>query len=118
MPRSRHGVTEFLSVFHDVGRVFFDLETDLLVVLNERGEIYDCNPAVERELNRPRSSVLGVPLARFIDDGDLLEFIQEFYKPQNRLFRLLRRESDDIRVRLIASRSQDEFGYIVLRRIT
>lgn len=114
---ARHGVTQFLELFNDVGRVFFDLESDLLIVVNEHGEIFDCNPATERELNRAKAEMLSVPFMRFFYDGELLDFVQEFYKPRGRCFRMLRRESGEIQVRLIAFRSYRDYGYIVLRRV-
>ena len=47
---AKHGVTEFLHIFEDVATTFFDLETDLLIVLDTQGGIERVNPAWESVL--------------------------------------------------------------------
>ena len=113
---AKRGLTGFLSVFEDIGRQFYDLETDLLVMLDEQGLIEDVNPAFEAELGRTKIEVLGTPLMRLIHIGDLAEFIREFYEPRSRLFRMLKKDSGEIVVRLIACRFRKGQGYIILRR--
>ena len=47
---AKHGVTEFLRAFEDVGATFFQIETDLLICLDEKGNISRVNPAFEKAL--------------------------------------------------------------------
>jgi PAS domain-containing protein len=118
----RRGVTDFLDAFQDVGSTFFDLEIDLLVVLDERGNIARVNDAFERELGRDEFSVLRLELIRLVHEDDLAAFIRSFDTSSNPPpVRLLRRDSGDVVVRLIAYRFRrtDEGlrGYLVLRKV-
>lgn len=118
----RRGVTDFLVAFEDIGATFFDLETDLLVVLDEQGNIARINDAFERELGRSEFSVLRLELFRLIHEDDLAAFIKSFDSSVNPPpIRLLRRDSGDVVVRLAAYRFRktDEGlrGYLVLRKV-
>jgi PAS domain S-box-containing protein len=117
---AKHGVTDFLRVFEDVGTTFFDLERDLLVTLDEVGNINRVNPAFEIALGQDEASVLGHELIRYVEPNDLAKFIRSFdtmQKPER--VRLLKRECGEVIVRLIAYkfRRSDEGlrGYLVLR---
>lgn len=68
---SKHGVTEWLQVFEDDRSIFFDLETDLLVAMDEGGNISDVNPAFEKVLGYSKSDVMGKSLIMFIASEDL-----------------------------------------------
>jgi PAS domain S-box-containing protein len=109
-----------LQAFQDVGTIFFDAETDLLVVLDECGNISRVNPAFEQRLGRTEASVLHLELIRLIHTDDLAAFIRSFdttLKPAR--VRLLKRDSGEIVVKLIAYRFKktDEGlrGYLILR---
>ncbi len=116
----RHGVTEFLTVFSDIGTMFFDLERDLLVVLDEVGNISRVNPAFERLLERPEASVLGQELIRYVALDDLAKFIRSFDTTQTATtVRLLKRGQGEVAVTLIAYKFRRTDGglrgYLVLR---
>jgi PAS domain-containing protein len=117
---AKHGITDFLKAFEDFGTTFFDIEHDLLVVLDEVGNISRVNPAFEQALARTEASVLGQEMIRYVLLDDLAKFIRSFdtaMKPAP--VRLLKREQGEVRVRLIAYkfRKTDEGlrGYLVLR---
>lgn len=116
----RHGVTEFLKAFEDVGTTFYDIEHDLLIVLDEQGNISRVNPAFERELGRSEANVLHFEMIRLVHEDDLAAFIRSFDKSlEHQPVRLLKRESGEIRARLVdfKFRRTDEGlrGYLILR---
>ncbi len=116
----RHGVTDFLRAFEDFGTTFFDIERDLLVVLDEVGNISRVNPAFERALGRTEASVLGNELIRYVIADDLAKFIRSFDTTLSPApVRLLKREQGEVTVRLLAfkfKRSDEGLrGYLVLR---
>lgn len=120
MGKQRHGVTDFLQAFTDVGTTFFDVETDLLIVLDDQGNVERVNKAFERTLNRQEHEMLGRPLVVIVADEDLAKFIKAFYDPgKSQPFRLLRHSSGVVTVRLVAYRFKREpdyqRGYLVLR---
>lgn len=119
---AKHGVTEFLSIFQDVTTTFFDLERDLLVVLDEVGNIYRVNPAFEKQLGRTEAQSLHYEMIRLVHEDDLAAFIRSFdatTKPQP--IRLLKREHGEIVVKLIAfkfTRVEEGLrGFLVLRPV-
>ncbi len=116
----RHGVTEFLRIFENVVTTFFDIERDLLVVLDEVGNIARVNPAFEKCLERTEAQVLHYELIRLVHEDDLAAFIRSFdatTKPPR--VRLLKREQGEIVVRLVAfkfTRTDEGLrGFLVLR---
>lgn len=121
MASKRRGVTDFLNIFKSVGATFFDIETDLLIVLDEVGNIKRVNPAFQRELGRPEHSILHCELIRLIHEDDLATFIRSFdttLKPQP--FRLLKREGGEVAVRLISfkfTNTDEGHGFLVLRKV-
>lgn len=119
---TRHGVTEFLSAFEDVGIQFFDIETDILIVLDEAGNIDRVNPAFERILNRAEPDILGEPIIRLIFSGDWSRFLNAFSDLQRgNIFHLLHSDAGLIRVQLNAYRFKRTDagmrGYLVLRPV-
>ena len=73
---AKHGVTDFLRIFEDVGTTFFDIETDLLVTLDEQGNISRTNPAFQRVLGYHEADVFGVALIRLVNVDDWARFIK------------------------------------------
>jgi PAS domain-containing protein len=105
----RRGVTDFLSIFQDDRSIFFDAETDILIVLNDAGAIERVNPAFERLLNRPEASVLNLLLTHFMRiDNQATDPI-----------RFLKWGGGEIGVQLIAYRfartEQGKRWYLILR---
>lgn len=114
---ARHGVTEFLHIFEDVGATFFDIESDVLVVLDAQGNIERTNPAFERVIGYAESDVLGSELVHLVDTNDLAVFIKSFnWLPQPEPFRMLRRGGGKVSMRLVAARFRGQRGYLVLRQ--
>ncbi len=116
----KRGVTDFLRAFEDAGTIFFDAETDLLVVLDECGNVSRVNPAFEKVLGYEESQILHQEIIRFIYLDDLASFIRSFdtaLKPA--AVRMLKRERGEVRVKLIAYRFKRTDaglrGYLVLR---
>lgn len=119
---ARHGVTEFLSTFSDVGIQFFDIETDILIVLDETGNIDRVNPAFEKILNRAEPDVLGEPVIRLIFSGDWSRFLNSFNDLQRgNVFHLLHKDVGLIKVQLTAYKFKHtplgQRGYLVLRPV-
>ena len=113
----RHGVTDFLVIFQDVASTFFDLETDLLVTLDEDGNISRVNPAFQKLLGYHEADVFGLALIRLVDVNDWAKFIKAFNSHEAQPFRLLCSVSGEITVRLIAARFRNGKGYLVLRKV-
>lgn len=113
----RHGVTEFLRVFEDVGATFFDIETDLLIVLDGQGNIERVNPAFERITGYSESDVLGQGIIRLVKMEDWAVFLRTFTAVTPAPFRMLRKFEGEIAVRLMACRFKQQRGFIVLRRL-
>lgn len=116
----KHGVTEFLSVFSDVGATFFNLESDLLIVLDEDGNISRVNPAFETTLGWAESNVLGQGIIRLVWMEDWAKFMHAFdVQQRNTVFHLLHSEQGVVSVNLIAYRFKrtdaGQRGYLVLR---
>jgi PAS domain-containing protein len=117
----KRGVTEFLKAFEDVGTTFFDVEVDLLVVLDESGNISRVNPAFEQALNRLEPSVLRHGLISYIHPDDLAIFMHSFDPATSPImFRLLRTGHGAVPVRLVAYKFKrtdaGQRGYLILRR--
>jgi len=118
----RHGVTDFLTAFQDVTTTFFSVETDLLVVLDEQGDIERVNPAFEKILNRPEREVIGRPIIVFVYAEDFAKFMRAFNSIKHaEPFRLLHRNYGVVAVRLVAYRFKKSVeiqrGFLVLRPV-
>lgn len=118
---TKRGVTDFLRAFENTGAVFFDLEVDILIELDEQGNVSRVNDAFERELARTQASVVRCELIRLIHEDDLAAFIRSFDTTlEAQPIRLLRRESGTVTVKLIAyTFKRTEMGlrgYLVLRK--
>lgn len=118
----KHGVTEFLSVFSDVGTTFFNLETDLLIVLDETGNISRVNAAFETTLGRSEADVLGQGIIRLVAMDDWDKFMHAFDVLQRSTkFRLLHSEQGLVTVSLIAYRFKrtdaGQRGFLVMRPV-
>jgi PAS domain-containing protein len=119
----KHGVTEFLQTFQDVGTTFFDIERDYLIVLDGEGNIKRVNPAFEKGLKRDESSVLKQGIIRLVLMDDWAKFMHSFDPIQHEtIFRMLRAEQGVVSVRLIAYRfrrvGEEQHGYLILRPLT
>lgn len=114
---AKHGVTEFLRAFEDVSQTFFDIESDLLIVLDERGNISRVNPAFERALNRKESEVLGQGMIRLIRIDDWATFLRSFTSPNQPVVRLLRKDSGEVSVKMIAFRFKGQRGFLAFRPV-
>lgn len=118
----RHGVTDFLTAFTDATATFFDVESDLLVVLDEHGDIERVNPAWERMLNRPEKDCIGRPIIVFVFHEDFARFMRAFQNvTRSEPFRLLHYEHGVVTVRLVAYRFKRmveyQRGFLVMRPI-
>jgi PAS domain-containing protein len=116
----KHGVTEFLKAFEDVGATFFGVESDLLVVLDESGNIARVNPAFEHALGRVESEVLQRGIINLVYADDLAIFLHSFDpNVEPCIFRLLRALHGVVWVRLVAYHfkrtAEGQRGYLVLR---
>jgi PAS domain S-box-containing protein len=114
---ARRGVTEFLRAFEDVGQTFFDIESDLLIVLDEHGNIERVNPAFERLLDRKEADVLGLGMIRLICIDDWATFLRSFTSPNQPAVRMLRREQGEIVVKMIAVRFKGQRGFLAFRPV-
>jgi PAS domain-containing protein len=119
---SKHGVTEFLQVFSGDESTFVNIETDMLVVLDESGNILRVNPAFEKSLNRQEIDVLRNGFIRYVHQDDLAKFMHSFDDSSKAdPFRISKMEHGFITVRLSAykfRRTEDGLrGYLVLRLI-
>lgn len=114
----RRGVTDFLRIFEVVGATFFDIEEDLLVVLDEQGNISRVNPAFQKALNYHEADVFGVPLIQLVHADDWAKFIKAFnWHGPPQPFRLLRSTAGEMAVNLIAVRFRNGKGYLVMRSV-
>ncbi len=119
---AKHGVTEFLSVFNDVGIIFFDIESDLLVVLDEQGNIDRVNQAFERVLSLAEPDVLGESIIKLILIDDWSKFLNSFDDlKRGKAFHLLHKDAGLIKVQLVSYRFKrtdlGQRGYLVLRPV-
>lgn len=112
-----HGVTEFLRAFEDFGQQFFNLESDFLIVLDDRGNIDRVNPAFERILGYAESDVTGKGLMHIIRVDDWAAFLRTFTSVDPSPIRLLCKVSGEVGVKMIAFRFKNQRGYLVMRPI-
>ena len=123
MPKQRgRGVTDFLVAFKDVTTTFFDIETDLLVVLDADGDIERVNPVWVSILNRTEQECIGRPIIVFVLSDDFARFMRAFNSiKHSESFRLLHRDHGVISVKLVAYRfkkSADvQRGFLVMRPV-
>lgn len=113
----RHGVTEFLSVFQDVGSTFYDLETDLLIVLDTSGGIDRVNMAFERVLGYHEASIRGHALIEFVSVDDMAKFIRSFSEEFPQPFKMLHSWTGVVMMRLVKCRFRAGRGYVILREV-
>jgi PAS domain S-box-containing protein len=106
----RRGVTDFLSVFQSDGAVFFDLETDILVKLNEYGNIVRVNPAFEKILGYSELEVIGKSLIEIASMRDLDQI-------DPKALRLLRKGGGEVVVKVEDWRYRKPYHYAIFRRI-
>jgi PAS domain S-box-containing protein len=110
---SKHGVTEFLQIFQGDSQVFFDAETDLLIVLDDHGCIVKVNPAFEQRIGYAESRVLGVPIINLMLADDL--------KSTSNMPRLLHYGGGLVSVSLIDYRykvtDEGKRWYLILRQV-
>lgn len=113
---AKHGVTEFLQVYEGIAGTFFDIESDLLIVLDKQGGIERVNPSWERITGYTESDVLRNAIIHYVDVDDYARFIRGFTESHPEPFRLLHKGGGLVRVRLIACRFRQGRGFIVLRK--
>ncbi len=104
----KHGVTEFLEVFESDRSVFYDIETDLLVTLNEGGDIIGVNPAFER--------VLGYREADVIDKSLILILSMPIASWNTPQIRFLKRGGGEVICQIVAWRYKWHQHYAIFRR--
>ena len=111
----RRGVTEFLRAFEDVGATFFAIETDLLIVLDDKGNVKRVNPAFTKATGYTEAEALGRGLIRFIYMDDWAMFLRSFTSVNPASVRVLHKDGHNIRVKLIAFRFKSAHGYLAFR---
>ena len=119
---AKHGVTEFLKTFEDVGTTFFDIERDFLIVLDKDGNVERVNPAFEKALDMTESSMLRQGIIRLVLMDDWAKFMRSFSDVQRQTtFRLLHAGYGVVSVRLIAYRfkatDNGQRGFLILRPV-
>lgn len=117
----KRGVTTWLDAFSQVMAVFFDLETDLLIMLDGSGRIARINPAGEQRLGYEPGGLHQVYLIELVSMGDLTVFIEDCRRTDigetGREFNLLRRGGGLCRVRLVKFHFERliQQSYLILR---
>lgn len=117
----KRSVTTWLDTFSQVMAVFFDLETDLLVVLDGQGHIERINPAAEKLLGYEPGKLHGAFLIELVSMGDLTTFIEDCRRDNigdtGMPFHLLRRGGGLCRVRLVKFwfEKTSQQSYLILR---
>ena len=106
-----------MRAFEDVGAQFFEIETDLLIVLDAHGNISRVNPAFEQALERKESEVLGLGMIRLIRVDDWATFLRSFTSPHPPPVRLLKKDAGEIVVKMIAFRFKGQRGFIAFRPV-
>ena len=114
---SKHGVTQYLTAFSDVGMVFFEITPDLLVWLDEDGNIKRVNPAFVKSTDYAEMDLLGKGIAQLIEPYDLATFLKTFRLKRRPIVRLLHRETGQVRVKLVAYRFRKSYGYLEFRLV-
>ena len=121
--RATRGVTQYLKVFSSIVSTFFDLEVDLLIVLDEHGDILRVNPAFIKTLRRREAEVLHQGIARYVAEEDLAKFLHAFEEEdQHTPFRLLRGKQGFIQVVLVKGffttlPHEGQRGFLILRPV-
>ncbi len=117
--RGKHGVTQFLSAITDPLARFSNHETDLWILLNERGCIKWVWPGFERALGYRVENILGCPIIDFIDIDTLATFIKSFdwYNKPYPPFKMLHRGGGLVDVRMEWREFVKDECYIILRLI-
>lgn len=114
----KHGVTEFLQAFHDLGVAFCDMETDILILLDEQGNIERVYPGFTRALGYTESDVLGYGVLRLVDGRDTAAFVKSFnLLPRPAPFRMFHKDGSEVWVRLEAARFIDKHGFLIIRKM-
>jgi PAS domain S-box-containing protein len=104
----KHGVTEFLEVFESDKSIFFDIETDLLVTLDEGGNILRVNPAFTRILGFSETDVMNQSLILFLSIPSL-----HLDTPQ---ITFLKKGGGEVNCRIVAWKYKHHQHYAIFRR--
>jgi PAS domain S-box-containing protein len=104
----QHGVTEFLSVFDSDRSIYYDIETDLFITLDEGGNIRGVNPAFERVLGYREQDVIDKSLILFIDLQTMKQGVQRF--------NFLKRGGGDVVCQIVAWKYKHQQHYAIFRR--
>lgn len=110
---AKHGVTQYLTALSDVGMVFFEITPDLLIYLDQNGEISRVNPAFIKRTGYAEIDVMGKGIAQLIEPYDLAKFIKQFR--QKPVVSLLHRETGRVRVKLVSYRFRMSYGFLEFR---
>lgn len=114
----KHGVTEFLQIFQSISQTFLQLESDLLIVLDDFGNIVRVYPGFEKATGRLEYEVLGLPVIALIPQGDLPKFMRSFQTMES--FRLLHKDHGIVTVYLdnyaFVNIEGIKYGFLILRR--
>ena len=105
----RRGVTEFLEVFDSDKSIFFDIETDLLITLDDGGNIVRVNPAFERMLGYRECEVIDKSLILILDLQTMRQGEQKF--------NFLKRGGGEVACRIVAWKYKNRQHYAIFRRV-
>lgn len=105
MARKR-GVTEYLDVFQNTGAVFFDIEPDLLIVVDGQGNIERVNPAFERATGYHEADIRNTPVIQLARP--------EAYHPK--ILCVLHKNGGIVRCKLVAYRHRAQRVFLVMRK--
>ena len=97
--------------------VFFEITPDLLVWLDEDGNIKRVNPAFVKSTDYAEMDLLGKGIAQLIEPYDLATFLKTFRLKRRPIVRLLHRETGQVRVKLVAYRFRKSYGYLEFRLV-
>ena len=114
------GVTRYLTILDSDQAVLFDLDPDLLVVIDKAGNIVRVNRAFEDVVGYTRYQIcgIGVGLSRFIVMEDIIRFIRSFDHPgenQANMFRFSRHGGGETVCCLIKWQCRRGRSYLVFR---
>jgi PAS domain S-box-containing protein len=114
----RPGVTAFLDAFRDINLQLCDMETDLLIVLDEQGQITRTYPGFTKALGYSEAEVLGLGIVRLINGDDMMIFVKAATGfPYPRPFKMMHKGGSEVMVRLVAAQFVDQCGYLIMRRV-
>lgn len=100
------GVTQYLDVLASVYSTFYDIETDALLVLNDKGIVERVSPGFEKLTGYVEADIAGRMITQIITFGERDDPI-----------RLLHKGGGEIKCWVVASRFRQGKVYLVIRPI-